>query len=73
METPPPALTDLTDAQKEAVLAAHSTINILASEIESNQPGPYGLLAYAQKLKDAAALLLPLLLEEANTSDGEPS
>jgi hypothetical protein len=62
----------LTDEQKESVLAAHSAVNALAAELESNQPGPMGLLAYVQKLKEAVAPLA-LLLDEPAPSEGELS
>ena len=57
----PPESKELSPEQKEAVLAAHSSVNALAAELEQNQPGPFALVAYAQKLKAAVAPLLPLL------------
>jgi hypothetical protein len=62
MKKPAPGLSD---QDKESVVAAHTEVNRLAAEIETNRPGPFELVAYVEKFRAAVEPLLPLIADPA--------
>jgi hypothetical protein len=68
MKKPAPGLSE---QDKESVLAAHTEVNRLAAEIETNRPGPFDLVAYGEKLRAAVEPLLPLIADPATEAPVE--
>ena len=60
MKKPAPGLSE---QDKESVLAAHTEVSRLAAEIEANRPGPFELVAYAEKFRAAVEPLAALVAD----------
>lgn len=63
----------LTEEERQKILSARDAVDSLAAELEMNRPGPFEIVAFAERLRTAVAPLGDFLVKEAPASTESPA
>jgi hypothetical protein len=59
----------LTEEERQKILDARDVVDSLAAELETHQPGPFEIQAFAQRLRDGVAPLGDFLVKAAPAAE----